>query len=233
LTVENGQITRTNRELDSKNKQLEDENKTLKGETGVGRVRSQLDKSQSSAPMNQGVAPQTWLERVTQINRNLPKGDRDRLADALFDFSKNLDQANTLMYSARDEGGQLSNAWQSGSIVKELEMHSKKLREIDSSAKDFYKSLSQVFDKWKYYPEQTNYVFGDNPYNLGPHSIMNATEGYANYLDRWAAIQNKNQREILNLLESEQVQYDELVLRFIQWKQGCQQRLDEMKKSLQ
>ena len=38
--------------------------------------------SQPTAPFRQSSPPQTPLERLTELNKNLPKGDRDRLANA-------------------------------------------------------------------------------------------------------------------------------------------------------
>jgi YVTN family beta-propeller protein len=34
-------------------------------------------------------------------------------------------------------------------------------------------------------------IFGDNPDNQGPNSLINATESYRNYLEGWDTIQNK------------------------------------------
>jgi hypothetical protein len=189
--------------------------------------------SQPSAPARQGNPPQTQLERLTELNKNLPKGDRDRLADALFDYAKILDQAEALQARASLEGGQISNAWVNGSITKDFEAHKTKLHELDSSAREFSKSYAQAREKWKYYPNQTSYIFGDNPDNLGPNAIINAVDAFSIFFDRWSAVQNKERREVLYLFEPPQNQFNDSITRIFHWIQGCQIRLEEMRKSIQ
>ena len=206
--------------------------KRIVSQTAQGKAPSEAA-SQPPASVIQHSAPQTQLDRLIEANKHLSVGDRERLSDALFDFAGVLDQANTLWGKANLEGGQLNQAWRSGSIVKDFEARRNTLREIDSSAKDFAKSFTRVREKWKYYPNQTNYIFGDNPDNSGPNTMINAVDEYSNHLDRWATIQNKAERPILDLFETEQVRYDEAIRRFILWKQDCERRLEQMKNSIQ
>jgi hypothetical protein len=184
-----------------------------------------------SAP---GSPPPTQLERLTQANKNLPKGDRDRLADALFDFAKTVDEGNGLFAKANSEGTQLTHGWRDdGSIAKSLDTHRIKLREIESAGKEFYKSLERVQEKWKYFPNQRDYVWGDNPYNLGPNSVINAAQSYISYIDRWDTIQNKDQQQVLSLFGNEQEEYERFLKIFGAWISGCQKRIDEMRKSIE
>lgn len=187
---------------------------------------------QPPAQVNQA-APPTWLERVTQINKNLAKGDRDRLSDAFFDYSKFLDQGSDLYYSANSEGGQIQQGRENGSIAKDFDVHIKKLRDADVSAKAYSKAFTQIRDKWKYYPDQTGYIFGDNPDNLGPNTLINGVSAFANYLDNWAKISNKDEQSILILLAYQQNEFSDSLNRFMRWIQGCEQRLEQMKKSIQ
>ena len=173
------------------------------------------------------------LDKLIETNQRLSAGDRARLADALFDFGKVLDEGQTLFGRLNIELGELHNAWQSGAIVSEITTHRNTLREIDASGKDFYQSLSTVTDKWKYYADQTSYVFGDNPYNDGPNSIMGAAEDYSHYLDDWSNIQNKKDKPVLELFWAEQARVDGFSTRFSNWLGGCEGRLEQMKKSLQ
>jgi hypothetical protein len=189
--------------------------------------------AQSSVQASQGGGAQTFLERVTQINRNLAKGDRDRLADAFFEYAQFLNQGRALYYKANSEGSQIQHGWQDGSIGKDFETHITKLREIDTAAWAYSKAFVQIREKWKYYQDQTNYIFGDNPDNLGPNKLINAVEAYANYLDRWGKIQNKDQHDVLLLLADEQNNFNDFLNAFMHWIQGCEPRLEEMRKSLQ
>ena len=179
-----------------------------------------------------GSPPLSQLDKLILANKNLAKGDRDRLADILFDFSKTLDQASALGRKAFNEGSELNKAWSEGTIVKSLDAHKTKLRNIDSEAKDFYKTLQQAHERGKYFQDQTSYVFGDNPYNLGPGALENAAESYVVFIERWATIQNKDQ-PIMLLFAGQQEEYSRYANTFNIWWQGCQTRLDQMRKSLQ
>jgi hypothetical protein len=75
------------------------------------------------------------------------------------------------------------------------------LQEIGTSARAFAKSFLAVRDKWKYYQAQRDFIFGENPDNEGPNEITNAVDGYSTYLERWATIKNKEEKQTLDLLE--------------------------------
>jgi hypothetical protein len=178
--------------------------------------------------------PQTQAERLMQINKNLPKGDRDRLADVLYDFSKTLDQMTDLGYKANLELAQVNNGVRSGSIVNDYEDHRKQLRGIATPAKEMARSfLISREQKWRYYQDQMRYVFGDNPDNEGPNAIINATEGYANALDQWSSIQDRGSKGALTLLSTAQIESDRYLHTFFSWRQGCETRLAQMKQSIQ
>lgn len=179
------------------------------------------------------IPPQSQLDLLIEANKRLTTGDRERLANALFDFAAVLDQANKLWGRANQEGAQLNQGWGNGSISKDFEAHRAKLREIDLSAKDFAKSFPLVREKWKYYSGQTNYIFGDNPDNDGPNAVINAVEAYSNYLDRWVRIENKDQRTTLELFEPIQNQFNDYIRRFALWRQASDRRLEQMKSSIQ
>lgn len=138
-----------------------------------------------------------------------------------------------LRSNADVESGLIRSGWQDGSIAKTVDVHIKKMHELDASAWAYSKAFRQVRDKWKYYPDQTDYIFGDNPDNLGPNTLINGIEEYVNFLERWSKIQNKDQQEIRFLLADESNRYDEWMRRFSTWLQGCQQRLGQIKKSIQ
>jgi hypothetical protein len=129
------------------------------------------------------IQPATQLDRLIAINGRMTTTDREQFAAALHDFSQALDQANIVWGRINQERGKLNQGLQTGSIASELESDKATLRQISSSAKDLAKAFPQVREKWKYYAEQIDYIFGDNPDNEGPNAIINAAEGYANYLD--------------------------------------------------
>ena len=166
-----------------------------------GTSTSQQVPASTSIPPVQ-YAPQTQQERVTQINKNLSKGDRERLSNTLYEFSQMLEKLKNLGHKANLEIGQIGNEVSNGSIVKSYEVRTKTLREISASGNEIAKTfaLSREAEKWKYYSDQRDYVFGDNPDNPGPNAIINATESYANSLDQWSSIKDRESKSALNLL---------------------------------
>jgi hypothetical protein len=177
--------------------------------------------------------PQTQFEKLIQTNKTLTKGDRDRLAEALHDYSTFLDQGRDLYSKANAERGQIEQGRTSGSIAKDFAVHVNKLREMDASAWAYSKAFIQLREQWKYYPSQTGYIFGDNPDNLGPNVLINGDEAFAGYLENWGKISNKDEQSVLTLLAIQGNDFNDSLNRFIHWVQGCEQRLEETKQSIQ
>jgi len=196
-------------------------------------VPAQTVPTQNVSPpvvQNSRLAPQTFQERVIQNNKALPKSDRERLADAFYQFAKNLDEGTDLMYKGFHEdaaiGGEQSN------LTKSLPTHIAKLRELAASAKEYGKVSMALRTKWDYYREPTLYVFGDNPDNLGWGKLANAFDGYAYHLETWSAIQNKDNQFVLNMLSEYKSEFDAMLTEYSGFNQGCKARLEEMKTSI-
>lgn len=102
--------------------------------------RGEMVSVPNPTPPNQSVpvAPpqQTFQERVTQKNRNLPKGDRERLSNAFYQFSETLNQGRALMYKGFHEGSAILN---DGDITKDFPKHVAILRGLGSEAKEYGK----------------------------------------------------------------------------------------------
>jgi hypothetical protein len=94
------------------------------------------------------------------------------------------------------------------------------------------KAFPALRSKWDGFPEQQEYIFGDNPDNEGPNSLINATEGYRNYLERWNVIQNKEQEPVLILLDSAHNEFGVRLNTFVKWSQGGKNRITEMRNSI-
>ncbi len=188
---------------------------------------------QTPAQPNQSAPPQTPLERLTQANKNLPPVERNQVAGAFIDYAKFLEQGSTLYYKASAVDGQIQQDRLNGSIAKDFEVHIKNLHEMKASAETYANAFRQVRDKWKYYPDEAEYIFGDNPDNLGPYVLMNGIDAYANYLEDWAKISNKNDQSVLKLLANQQSNFNDSLDRFIKWIHECQQRFEAIKKSIQ
>jgi hypothetical protein len=198
--------------------------------------QAQQTNQQSDPPVSadQPSTAQSQLERVVVANKNLPQGDRERLSNLLYEFSQTLDKMTALGYKANREVSQIGNEVHDGSIVKDYEVHLKTLREISDSGKKMAMAFLQAreTEKWRYYSDQMGYVFGDNPDNLGPNSIINATDSYATNLDQWSSIKDRENKAALNLLEAPRIESERLLHTFFDWKGGCENRLEQMRQSI-
>jgi hypothetical protein len=203
------------------------------------RPRNEQNSSNTqSTPLQQSPAvqvptavPQTFKDRVIQRNKNSPAGDRERLANAFFEFSESLDQGSDLMYKGFHESSAIGT--EGANVVKDLEAHITKLHGLASSAKEYGKANMALRTKWSYYPEQTQYVFGDNPDNLGWGKLANAFDGYAYHLETWGVIQNKDDKRVVSILAEDRTQFEALLNEYSLFYQGCKARLEEMKAPLQ
>ncbi len=176
-------------------------------------------------------APQNFKDRVVQRNKNSPAGDRERLANAFYEFSQSLEEGRALMYKGFNEAAAIGA--EGAGIAKDLQTHITKLRELAASAKEYGKSNMALRTKWDYYPEQTQYVFGDNPDNLGWGKLVNAFESYAFHLETWGAILNKDDQRVLSMLAEDRSQFETALNEFSLFYRGCKARLEEMKTSIQ
>lgn len=184
-------------------------------------------------PMGSGAAPVTQLDRLVETDRNLTPGDRDRLSNALYEYNEFLEQGRTLGYTLSNEFVKLSQDRQSGALASNVAEHIKSIRAMDAPAWAYYHSFDRIQAKWKYYQEQTAYLFGDNPYNLGPNALINAIEGIANHLTDWSTIPDKSQRPILNIEAAQQNDFEQGLREYFDWITGCQQRLEQIRQSIQ
>jgi pimeloyl-ACP methyl ester carboxylesterase len=192
----------------------------------VNHPPTQIQNAQSS-----NSTPQTFGDRVVQRNKNSPPGDRERLANAFSEFSENLDQGSALMYKGFTEASAIGA--ERAEIAKNWQTHITKLRGFASAAKDYGKANMALRTKWNYYPEQTQYVFGDNPDNLGWGKLVNAFDSYAYHLETWGIIQNKDDQRMLNMLAEDRNQFEKMLNEYASFYQGCKARLEEMKASIQ
>jgi hypothetical protein len=117
-------------------------------------------------------------------------------------------------------------------LSKSLPAHIAKLHELAASAKEYGKVSMALRTKWDYYREPTQYVFGDNPDNLGWGKLANAFDGYAYHLEAWSAIQNRDNQLVLNMLSDYKNEFDAMLNEYSKFNQGCKARLEEMKTSI-
>jgi hypothetical protein len=188
--------------------------------------------SQTPPQVTQSAPPATFLDRIVQENRGLTADDRNRLSTELYECDQFIKQSQAVGYKLNAEFGKLSNDRQSGALAKNVDEHIKLLRDLGVSAMDRYHGLQHFQEKWQYFPDQTQYVFGDNPFNAGLGLLANATEGMANALTSWSKISNRDQQEILNIEAQQQVDFERDLRHFFDWANGTLQRIKQMRQSL-
>lgn len=187
---------------------------------------------QTSAQVAQLPPPVTFLDRVVQENRGLTPDDRNRLSTELYECDQFIKESQAVGYKVNAEFNKLSNDRQSGALAKNVDGHIKSLRELDPLAWNQYHGLQRVQEKWQYFPNQTEYVFGDNPFNAGEGLLVNAIEGLTNALTRWSKIANRDQEDILNIEAEQQNEFEKELHTFFDWVNGSLQRIKQMRQSL-
>jgi hypothetical protein len=214
----------------------------VKGDHKASKPSPQNDISQAIAPsinhpsqpppqVSQS-APITFLDRVVQENRGLTPHDRDQLSKELYDCDQFIKQSQAVGYKLNTEFGKLSNDRQSGALAKDVDDHIKFLHDLDASAWDQYHGLQRFQEKWQYFQDQTEYVFGDNPFNKGEGLLLNAEQGMAGTLSKWSKISNRDQRDMLDLEAQEQVNYEQNLHDFFNWINETLERIKQMRQSL-
>lgn len=179
-----------------------------------------------------GAPPPTLRDRVLAINTHLTEGDRNRFSNALSEFEEWLNQGDSLFLKIRDEGIRIEQGRHEGTIGKDAQSHLTTLAALTTEGWKHQKAFPALRSKWDMFPEQQEYIFGDNPDNEGPNSLINATEGYRNYLERWNVIQNKEQEPVLILLDSAHNEFQVRLNTFVKRSQGCKNRITEMRNSI-
>jgi hypothetical protein len=162
-------------------------------QTGASKTPTPNAAGQTPSPppqVTQSSPPATFLDRVVQENRGLTADDRNRLSTELYDCDQFIKRSQAVGYKLNAEFGKLSNDRQSGALAKNVDDHIKVLRDLGPLAWDQYHGLQHFQDKWQYFPDQTEYVFGDNPFNAGEGLLVNTVEGMANSLTSWSKISN-------------------------------------------
>jgi hypothetical protein len=143
------------------------------------------------------------------------------------------DQNAKLWQDASRENGAITQSANSGSIVSDFNSHLDKLRGIESSSEEFEKKFQDTHERWKYYADQEDYIFGKEPAN-NVTMVRGGVEQYVNTLNVWATIQNKQDRQIINMfLWYPQIMLDDVIRRAAAWQRDCERRLGQVKATLQ
>jgi hypothetical protein len=110
--------------------------------------------------------PVTWLDRMVQENRGLTSFDREKLSQDLYAADKLLQQTQAVGYKVSGEFTKIGNDRQTGALAKNVEEHIKALKDLEPAANDQYNSLMKFQTDSQYFVHQTEYIFGDNPFNV-------------------------------------------------------------------
>jgi hypothetical protein len=192
----------------------------------------QINPARSPQPCP-GSPPPTLQDRVLAINAHFTEGDRNRFSDALSEFDESLKEGETVYYKLNTEAGALQRERQDGTIAKDVQGSQKALSDIATEGWKYYRSFPALRSKWQsMFEQQTEYVFGDNPDNGGSGELINAAEGYRNYLEFWKSVQNKQDPAVLNLLSVPENEFQSRLRNYALWHASCVKRLSEMRDSI-
>jgi hypothetical protein len=191
---------------------------------------------QTPPRMPQQAAPSpsaaTFLDRVVQENRGLTPDDRNRLSTELYECDQFIKQSQTVGSKLSAELAKLSNDRQSGALAKNVDDHIRFLRALDAPAWDQYHELQRLQGKWQYFRDQTEYVFGNNPFNAGEGFLVTTADGLPNALTSWSKISNRDEREILDIEAQQQLEFVQDMRQFFDWADGTLLRIKQMRESL-
>jgi hypothetical protein len=177
---------------------------------------------QAPCPQQSGIAT-TYLDRMRTTNAHLTDADRGRLSQALFEFAAILDQANTVWGKANNVDTDLSKS--------DFAMRKTRLQALLPLAKDYEHAFYQARQKWNYFGDQTNYIFGDDPDNDAA-LVENAASAYLSFLDSLQTLQGSTETPGLNILSTEQNDYRTTINKFENWTSDCRTHLQQMRDSI-
>ena len=177
-----------------------------------------------------GASAPTFRDRVLAINARLTESDRNRFSDALAEFERSLTDGRNLLYKISLEGGKFGNDFRSGAIPNNSSSYEKSFADLEDEGWKYQKAFPQMRSKWgQTFNDQTQYIFGDNPDNLGPNALINSVSVFKGLLDAWKTVpKSSNVRSdyFFGLANNE---FQMRMKMFADWNQGCLNRLTEMR----
>jgi hypothetical protein len=211
--------------------------KSLEGETSATPITGpKISPAPQSPPVDRTPPPQsssvpaTFLERLTAQNGRMTEGDRNRLSNLLHDFVQSLDEGSDIDRKASSE---LSLVNVDASIADDYKKRITELYAIENASWQYQKDLMSLETKSQYYHENFEFVFGDNPHNLGPNKLINAMSALRNDLDAWgSAVTDKSSQASMYLLSEAKSKFEAQLTEYNQWNGGCRQRLAAIRESI-
>lgn len=203
--------------------------------TGASQTPAQNSASQGPShppTIAQSPPPATFLDRVVQENRALTPDDRNRFSTELYECDQFIKHAQDIGYKENQEFGKISNDRGHGALASTVGEHIKTWRDLDSAAQDEYQALVRFQQKWQYFADKTEYVFGDNPFNAGVSLLQGAAGGMVHTLTAWSNVSSRDQNEIINMESDQQTDCERYLKQFFDWTTVTLQRVKQMRESL-
>jgi len=198
-----------------------------------GHYKKQITQSLPSVPVQNNMLPQKQPASApptttNEASRNEPpaEGDRERLAEAFYEWSQILEGGNTAWGKANH-----LKVDEKGPFLQDLAKRKGKIPDIKMAAQQFAKHLIDSRNKWRYYEKEENQVFGDNVDN-DANILPGALSEYDNQLDTVLASKETDNERLKTIMWPEDLRYDEAIKNFAQWLQGCGRRLQTAREAI-
>lgn len=183
-------------------------------------------------PVTRPSPPATFLDRVVRENRGLTPDDRNRLSTELYECDQFVKQSRAVGREVDRELAEIENQVQHRSLQTSVNDDIKRLRQLGTLAQDQYHGLALFQAKYRYFPDQTEYVFGDNPFNAGEGFLESAVNGMANALAPWSKISSRDQQEMIAMEGQRLIDCQNDLRKFFVWTNETLQRIKQMRQSL-
>jgi hypothetical protein len=195
-------------------------------EDQINPLRTQSCAVSSSAP--------TFHDRIMAINARMTENDRNRFTNALAEFDKSLTTGQELSYKINAESGRFYTDFHSGSISDDkLAAYEKSFTALEDEGWKYEKSFPQLRSKWQQpFNDQSEYIFGDNPDNLGPNALLNSLSVLKTFVEHWKGQPHNDSSNGPYFLGLANGEFQRSMKLFGDWNQGCFSRMAEVRNSI-
>jgi hypothetical protein len=200
--------------------------------------QAQRERDQAIGERNQArqqlVRPSPTQERPAILDQTarMSLNDKGRLSDALFEIERELEQGRNLQVRAQRKLDPRGGANLISTVAADFDGTKNDIQEMVTAAGTFERDSAHLRDKYKYYELQITYIFGSSPDN-DAMTGRNALLSLQTFLEKWGAITNRQDPNVVGLLSFAQRDFAYSIDAFTGWLRGCEERLQQMRAAIQ